>query len=577
MTGPGVDPNVGEEIARRLRFSAKGEKAAIVQEYMDMMGWSKGTVYRVARQFGFAGFGKPRSDKGRRKMSPEQIQTAAAISYRSKRKTERIIMPTWKIKEVMEDNKILQPGQVSGSTINRYFREMGLNQAALLSPTAHVNLASLHPNHVHQLDSSVCVQYDFKEKGKRWEMVDRDMKLAFYKNKPQYFKEIKKILLRYLITDHTSGTIFPYYFYVRGEDTKTLVEFVMRAWAAKADPHLFPFQGVPLILMCDAGSANISAPFRTLVKNLKVQLIVHEPGNPRAIGQVESAQGTWERAFESELSLEKAPDIEQLNARCYDYAMQFNATRNLKRTGMPRFALWQTIAKEQLRFLPSEEICRKLISGKDFAAVCDGAKQIRIDGRVYEVRGEVRRGMRMKITPDFYNPAQFQVEDEAGRIYQTAAVMTNKYGFREDAAVIGQSFKSHAYDKTQRFIADAESGKVDISKVKPQLQKAKVEGLHYLARPGVPALGAVDAAIPVYSSYEARGMVRERLGLARLTAIQAQLLDRYLREQMSEEQIEEAAASMRRHLGLPDAGTEGREDAGKGGEAEGLKVAVARQ
>jgi transposase InsO family protein len=562
MTGPGVDPNVGDEIARRLRFSAKGEKAAIVQEYMDMMGWSKGTVYRVARQFGFSGFSKPRADKGRKKMSTEEIRTAAAISYRSKRKTERIIMPTWKIKEVMEDNKILHPGQVSESTINRYFREMGLNQAALLSPTAHTCLASLHPNHVHQLDSSVCVQYDFKEKGTRWEMVDRDMKLAFYKNKPQYFKEIKKILLRYLLTDHTSGTIFPFYFYVRGEDTKTLVEFVLRAWGPKPDPHLFPFQGVPLILMCDAGSANISAPFRTLVKNLKVELIVHEPGNPRAIGQVESAQGTWERAFESELSLEKAPDIEQLNARCYDYAMQFNATRNLKRTGMPRFILWQTIAKEQLRFLPSEAICRRLISGKEFAAVCDGAKQIRIDGQVYEVRGEVRRGMRLRITPDFYNPAQFLVEDEAGKIHQTAAVMVNKYGFRKDAPVIGQSYKSHAYDKTQRFIADAESGKVDISKVKPHLQREKVEGLHYLTRPGVPAIADCGLRIAdlKYTAYEAKKMIREKLGLVRLTAVQAQLLERYLSEEMSEERIEAAADAMRKHMGMAQGTKSGEEE-----------------
>ncbi len=557
MNGGQVDPNIGEEIARRLAFSSNGDKARIVEEYMDMMAWSRGTVYRVARQFGFAGFSKERADKGKKKLTPEQIGTAAALSLKSKRKTERIIMPTWKIKEVLEDNRVLQPGQVSESTINRYFREMGLNQCSLLSPPAHVNLVSLHPNHVHQMDSSVCVQYDFKEKATRWEMVDRDMKLAFYKNKPQYFKEIKRILLRYLLTDHTSGTIYPYYYYVRGEDTRTLVDFILRAWAVKQDPQLFPFHGVPLILMCDAGSANISAPFRTLLKNLKVELIVHEPGNPRAIGQVENAQGTWERAFESELSVEKAPDIEQLNARAYDYAMKFNAVMKHKRTGMPRFSAWQTIAREQLRFLPAPEICRKLISGKEFAAVVDGAKQIRIDGNVYEVRGPVRRGMRMKITPDFYNERQFLVEDEAGKVYQTAAIAIGKYGFREDGAVIGQAYKSHAYDQTQRFIADVEAKKIDTSAIKPQPQRGKVEAMHYLPRPGVPAVTSSEFGLRQaqarelkYTAYEARKIVREKLGMDRFTAVQAQLLERYLKEGMGEEEINLAVGEMGRHLGV---------------------------
>jgi len=556
MTPGLVDPQVGEEIARRLAFSTNGDKARIVQEYVEMMGWSRGTVYRVAREFGFEGFSKARADKGRKKLAPEQIETAAALSYKSKRKTERIIMPTWKIREVMEDNNLIPPGTVSDSTLNRYFREMGLNQSSLLSPTAHVNLASLHPNHVHQMDPSVCVQYDFKDKGTRWEMVDRDMKLAFYKNKPQYFKEIKKILLRYLLTDHASGTIYPYYYYVRGEDTRTLVDFVLRAWAVKADPELFPFHGVPRILMCDAGSANISAPFRTLVKNLKVDLIVHEPGNPRACGQVENAHLTWEHAFESELSLEKAPDIEHLNARAYDYVMKFNAIHKHRRTGVPRFSAWQAITREQLRYLPAPEICRRLISGKEFAAVVDGAKQIRIDGTVYEVRGPVRRGMRMKITPDFYNPRQFQVEDEAGRTYATAPVMTNKLGFREDAAVIGQSYKSHAYDQTQRFIADVEAKKIDISQIKPQPQRGKVEGLHYLARPGVPALTNAECGIRnaelKYSAYEARKIIREKLNLSRLTPVQAQLLERYLSEEMNEDGIEKAVAAMRKHLGMKE-------------------------
>jgi hypothetical protein len=131
-------------------------------------------------------------------------------------------------------------------------------------------------------------------------MVDRDMQRMYYKNKPQYFKLIKKVLLRYVMTDHTSGTIYLRYYYVRGEDTHTLVDFVWNAWAPKPDPGGFPFQGVPEILMTDPGAANISAAFRGLMKNLKVNLIVHAPGAARAKGSVETAHAFVERYFESE-------------------------------------------------------------------------------------------------------------------------------------------------------------------------------------------------------------------------------------------------------------------------------------
>ena len=555
-----IDPSIGEEIARRLIRASKGEKNYIVQDYMDMCGWSKGKVYRIARQFGFRGFSKEREDKGKRKVSLDVVHLMGAIMHKSRRKTEKEILCTHDALRHLEDNGVLPPGQISVSTANRYLRENKINRESRDRPTPHVKLRSEGPNHVHLLDSSVCVQYDFKDKGTKWKMVDRDMKMMYYKNKPQYFKLIKKVLLRYVMTDHASGTIYLHYYYVRGEDTHTLVDFVWNAWAPKADPGLFPFQGVPEILITDPGSANISAAFRGLMKNLKVNLIVHAPGNSRAKGSVESAHAFVERYFESELSLEKALDIEDLNARAYDRTMRMNAEDLHKRTGMPRFSCWMMIEQKNLRFLPIKEIYQKLVTAKEFQAVVNGAKQMKIDGTVFEVHGPARQGMHVNIIPDFFNPAQFKVADADGNEFPVTRVYQDRYGFDQTAATIGKEYKSHPYDQTQRFIADVESGKIDTSHIKPQSQRAKVEGLHYLTRPGVPALGAVDAQIPAYSRYEARNMVRERLDLARLTPVQAQLLERYLQEGMSEEQIEAAAKSMRKHMGMKQGPESGEEE-----------------
>jgi len=545
-----IDPAVGEEIARRLTFASRGDKDRIAHEYMGMCGWSRGTVYRIARQFGFRGFSQERADKGKRKISLDVVHLMGAIMHKSRRKTEKEILCTHDALRHLEDNGVISPGQISVSTANRYLRENKINRKSRDCPTPHIKLKSLGPNYCHLLDSSVCVQYDFKDRGTKWKMVDRDMKMLYYKNKPQYFKLIKKILLRYVMTDHTSGTIYLRYYYVRGEDTHTLVDFVWNAWAAKPDPGLFPFQGVPEILLTDAGSANISAAFRGLVKNLKVNLIVHAPGNARVKGSVENAHAFVERYFESELSMEKALDIEDLNARAYDRTLRMNAEEPHKRTGLPRFSCWMMIEQKNLRFLPDREIFQKLVTAKEFQAVVNGAKQMKIDGVVFEVHGPVRRGMRMKIIPDFFNPSQFKVADEEEKDYPVSKVYQDRYGFDQTAATIGKEYKSHPYDQTQQFIARVESGKIDTSHIKPQSQRHKVEQVAYMPRPGVPALGAVDAQIPVFSAYEARNMVREKLGLARLTAVQAQLLDRYLSEGMSEERIEAAADAMRKHMGI---------------------------
>jgi hypothetical protein len=149
-----VDPLIGEEIAYRLSRAPRGAKNWIVQDYMSMCGWSKGTVYRIARQYGFRGFSKERADKGKRSIPSNAVQLMGALMHKSRRKTEKEILCTHDALRHLEDNGIIPPGQISVSTANRYLKQDQINRASRDCPTPHVHLRSLGPNYAHLLDPS---------------------------------------------------------------------------------------------------------------------------------------------------------------------------------------------------------------------------------------------------------------------------------------------------------------------------------------------------------------------------------------------------------------------------------------
>jgi len=98
---------------------------------------------------------------------------------------------------------------LSDSAISRALKAYALHPEQLLRPSAHTELKSLHPNHVWQIDASLCVLYYLDARNARetgLQVMDAD---KFYKNKPAALKRVEADRVwSYEVTDHYSGAIF---------------------------------------------------------------------------------------------------------------------------------------------------------------------------------------------------------------------------------------------------------------------------------------------------------------------------------------------------------------------------------
>lgn len=534
-------PDVLRDVAKEFREAYEGagwaQRGGVMEGWCRTFGWSRQKAFNVLKGAGWASGRKSRKDKGELKcgLSEDEIKLAGQIILNSKRKTNKIICNTWKAIEKLEDSGVIGRGQVSPSTLNRLFRERKIARKNLLAPESTVQLRSLHPNHVHQLDASVCVQYDFGKKGR---MMDRDMVMEYYKNKPEYWKKVKKVLIRYLLTDHYSGTFFPYYYFVSGENSTSLLDFALKAWGKKPEPSKYPFHGVPLILMVDKGSANISQVFNSFCTNLSVQLLDHVPGRANVNGQVESMHGFWERAFESDLALEKAESIEELNARSLDYAMYLNALKVHKRTKATRSSFWASMIRtDQLRELPPIEVCRTLATTKPYIAVVQANKLVTFklpgasSSNTYQLSGPVQKGNRVTVVIRPYDLVDgipnIEVVDSNGEIFPCTLIRFDAGGYKADGPVIGESYASHAYNEAERFKADfKKEKKTALANIKPQLQRPKLDKIDFMTKQGEEIVVEKAVAVLPITVYEARKRIREALGLERFTTLQSQMIDR---------------------------------------------------
>lgn len=346
-----IDETAGKEIAIRLNSVPHKKRGEIVEEYCSALNWSRGKFYAVAKAHGYSSGKKERRDRGiPKQVDIEKIKKGAVVIDRTRRKTGKVNMSSWNLLLHFEDNGIVERDAISEGTFNKYLRDMNISRDDLISPEPAIPLRSLHPNHVHLIDASVCVMWDFK--GKRKVVVkDRDMQTEFYKNKPGLWKKVRKVILRYICADHTTGWFYVHYYYCSGENFKNMFDFTMRAWGVKENPKIYPAHGVPFVLMIDKGAANISSFYTNLMKNLKVEVYVHTPGKPWISGAVETIHGFWERSFEGDLSLFKiaGEDDEQalseLNRRASDKCAYINAMRVHSRHGMTRFEAYHFIKK----------------------------------------------------------------------------------------------------------------------------------------------------------------------------------------------------------------------------------------
>ncbi len=463
------------QLAQALASAPRGAKQALLKAARVELGLSAATLYRQLEQVTVKPTRKQRSDAGVVTLSRTEALAISALLTTSHRKTGKRLLSIGQAVDILIANgeiraESLDPTsgelkRLSDSAIARALRSYNLHPDQLNRPAPAVELKSLHPNHVWQIDASLCVLYYLNartDKESGLQVMERE---RFYKNKPANLKRIEsERVWSYEVTDHNSGAIFVHYVLGAESGTNLAESFITAIQKREGDP----FHGVPFILMMDQGSANTSGLFSNLARRLQVQLIAHAPGNARATGQVEKARDLIERSFESGLRLQPVADLDALNARAQRWAIWYNANKVHSRHGKTRYDQWLTIAPEQLRIAPPAALCFELLSSNPESRKVSITKTLSYKGREFDVSTVpglvVGEQLQITLNPYALDCAQVLLKDADGKevLHSVPEVRRNQDGFREDANTIGEDYarptdtvlETHRKE-VQRFAYDA--------------------------------------------------------------------------------------------------------------------------
>lgn len=490
-------------IAAAAKAAGHGGKAAIYADGAQRLGISVPTLHRKLKQVALRDSRKKRADAGAVELPYHEAQLISAYLMEHRRRNGKKICSIESALETLRANNEVQAAALdkatgeltllSASTVRRALRVFNLHPDQLLRPTPKTKLASLHPNHVWEIDPSLCVMYYMPSKrGEYLQVMDAD---KFYKNKPQNFRKIERERVwRYVITDHTSGVIFLHYV-LGAESGKNLLEAFIRA-TQKLHPS-DPFHGIPKMVMVDPGSANTSAVFKNLCYALGIKLQVNEPGKPWAKGQVEKSNDIVECHFEHRLKTMPAPPqcVEELNEHAEKWMRFFNATRVHSRTGKPRYAVWMMIAPDQLVIAPPADTMREVAIAAPVERVVSPFLEVDYRGKSYSVADipNIIIGEKIRITRNPWRDDCAQViytNNDGVEVMQIVEpTEKNQYGFDVGSPIIGESYKAKADTELDKNRKAIERIAMDAETDEEAAQKRKQKA--------VPFGGRIDSMAPI--------------------------------------------------------------------------------
>lgn len=445
------------QLAQAVASAPRGHKQALYAAACAELGLSAATLHRHLGQITVKPTRKQRSDAGVVELCRDDARAISALLMISARKTGKRLMSIGQAVDMLLANGEINPfvldaesgelTRLSDSAIARALRSYGMHPDQLNRPTPAVELKSLHPNHVWQIDASICVLYYLNATSAREAGLQVMNREQFYKNKPANLKRIEADRVwSYEVTDHYSGAIFVHYVLGAESGTNLAESFIAAIQKRPNDP----MHGVPFVLMMDMGSANTSGLFGNLARRLQVKLIAHAAGNARATGQVEKARDIIERSFESSLRLQPVRDLAEFNACAQRWACWFNANKVHSRHGKTRFDLWLTIAPEQLRIAPPTPMCFELLSEKLETRKVNDNLTVSFKGGLYCVKTVpgVMVGEKLQVTVNPYvaNTAQVVLKDADGHelLHSIPLLEKDDAGFLERANVINEDYRTPA-------------------------------------------------------------------------------------------------------------------------------------
>lgn len=504
-----MQPAISEYVMNlksRLEEAPHGERRQLVQAAAQRLRCSTQTVYRKLQGAGWESERKPRADKGRTCVDAKLARLAAGLVVTATRANNKRTLPLTTARSILLENgqgvvneetgEITMP---SASTLAKAMRQNGCHPKQLKRGAPAQEMRSEHPNQFWQMDASVCIVFYLPD-GKVSVMDEA----KFYKNKPENLKKAsQERVIRWVITDHYSGTLFVRY--TQGsEDTAGILDVFIEA-TLKRDNE--PFHGVPDMLGTDKGAGNTSLLFTSFLDALGVKHVTHKPGNPRAKGQVEQAQNLVETQFEGRLRFMDIVDLATLNAAVDAWRVYYNAKAVHRRHNKPRNSVWMTITEEQLRVPASREVLQELAASPAKEVKVTDTLKIRhtIKGygkQEYDVRylSGILPGQTVAVVVNAYRAPAIDVtvtaQDGTKNSYTLEPIERDKAGFRTDAPVIGKEYAALPETKTEKAHKIIQTEAYSASTLEAA-EKAKAKG----ARPyeGLNAMADVQSAkIPLY-------------------------------------------------------------------------------
>lgn len=475
-------------LRRQLEAAAHGQGGKLIDDFSALHGRSKQTVWRWLGTFaGYQTGRKKRTDAGTTKLPEESLVFIAASKNLSVRANGKATKPTCVAMNIADANGL--EVNVGASQINRILRRRKLDTKSQANARNHTQMRSLYPNHVHQIDPSLCLIYYV---GKRQLMMTE---AEFNKNKPAAMDKVKLKVWRYVRYDHASGSLDVRYFEAAGENQRSLFEFLLWTWGEQ--PQRLSY-GIPKLLLWDKGSANTSAGIKRLLDALGVRHETHATHHAWVKGGVENGNRIVEMHFESRLRDQPVNCVEELNASAELWVRDYNAnaikhvdSRVQRESGekLVRDELWQMILRtpNALIKLPERKVCAWFLTG------VETTRQVR-NGLITYVHPELEGSRtydlsqwaefysqkdKVKVSPLLLAEGEIRVEiEQLGKeplVVQVGPVKDfDSFGRMMSGVVIGEEMRSAKHtlaEQAAKDIAKAAYGDVNLDEAEDMLRK----------------------------------------------------------------------------------------------------------
>ncbi|EDN2204881.1 integrase [Salmonella enterica] len=443
--------------ADAARHAGYGRKEPIYKAACEELRMSRATLLKKLKAFQPAAQRKQRADAGCSALTREEALVISGTWLESRRNNDKRLYSLESVVKALRANGMIMAGRTDEETgeffplstdaISRALRSYRLHYDQLQNPAPSLELASKHPNHVWEIDASICVLYYLKNPGKKVKgdtglrVMDRD---TFYKNKPKNLDRIvNDRVWSFELIDHTTNWIYVEYRF-GGESAENFLSVMINAMQERGGADVL--HGVPSILYTDPGSALVSASMLNMCRALGIRCLQHKARNARATGAVEKARDIIECDFEAGLRFCRVETIEELNRYVRLWRMSYNRNHVHSRYGMSRTESWLRITPEQLIKAPPVDICRELAVTAPEERTVTSKLRVSFRGQEFSVESVPGAcvGDKLQITrnPWHENEARVIVTDEDGfeQYLPVYAVEKDEWGYAVNAPVIGERY-----------------------------------------------------------------------------------------------------------------------------------------